>query len=323
MAYKESFGDVSGAHEIYEQLAKHLGPELAKKRKADLLRKNRLETRFFVGYRPGSVSEFKKTKKGPVVKEVLSEGHILLQKNSRQILQVFLNCLLSGSMEDSQFIDEAMTLPINFALLIREDEIAFDESDEKKRVVALIFFDRERTSYIAFRIDKAGALLPYVSVDNKENQSFIVSGAFNYHYRAPSTEIKTDVVLGYDDFAHLALGPSFDIKAVTEWPNNYHKLVMSKFEYDRLRGFLVGPEYPAHAEVLCIQIMQALKEANSSTTQYFESEEHSVISWVRSMPGENILTTFNQAVYERSFKETGKNWYALNVVSALLSPSTY
>lgn len=323
MDFKKSQHDLSGSHEVYELLAKHIATELAKKRKSDLLRVNRLETRFFVGYRPGSKSEFNLTKKGPVVKEVLSEGHILLEKSSRHIFQVFLNSLLSGSMEDSQFIDEAMTLPINFALLIREDEIAFESESKKERVVALFFFDRERTSYIAFRIDRSGALLPYVSVDNQKNQSFIESGVFNYHYKAPSGRINTDEALEYHDFAHLALGPSFDIKAITEWPNNYHKLVMSKFEYDRLRGFLIGREYKNHAEILCIQIMQALKDSNSDSVKYFESEEASILSRVRATPGEGILVTLNQAVYERSFKETGKNWYALNVVAALLSPSTY
>lgn len=283
---------------------------LGERRRKDLLKHNRLEERFLVGYTPadGVFDE----NSPPEFRQIFGETDPFMSKDARPLLMFFMDMLFSGKIESLLYLDEDNTIPVNSCCYIKETALRIDGEEGAVPSVLIYFYDVEGFAFFVYRID-GPSFNPLISggTHAKLAGEVQVTGALSYEYtpfvpRAPESKDPPT----WKDFAHAALGYSFSLFNLKSFPEEFRRFIFYRNEYDLLSKALFSEDFSQDAVKISSEVMCWMLDAESEDCIYFDGSVSAQTAAAAMTPDE-IVSAIYKAVWNRDFVAKPDNWYPL------------
>lgn len=286
---------------------------LGDRRRKDLLRHNRLEERFLIGYCPvdGVFDEHSP----PEFRQLFGENDLFMSKDARPLLKFFMDMLFSGKIDSLLYLNDDGTIPVNSCCFIKETALRVEDEAHPVPVVLIYFYDADGFTFLAYKVDGPN-FRPLLSGGSHSGSSsdIQVSGALSYEY-APfvARDVNDGGVATWKDFAHAALGYSFSLFNLSQFPEEFRRFILYKREYDLLIAAIFSEDFTKNREKIASEVMCWMLDSRSEDTIFFDGSV-SAQREASQMGPEHIVQTIYKAVWNREFSATPQSWYPLHLL---------
>lgn len=314
---------------VYKRLAEDFVKSLAAQRRRELISCSRLKTRLFYGYRPANRAVYETTKVGLKMKELYCEPHLLLEKRHRSLLHIYIFHALGGTVDGVSYTDDLDTLPVNFFCYTSEETLRDKATGESKTCLLMGFMDTLGFCCFVYEVLSNGTLSPYLAYHNHypNDSSLSVEGKLVYNHDSLSLKKGQYDSIGlpiYQSFVENAMGYSMELSFLKSMGRNYARLVLDKWEFDRLTRFLFSDEFTHNRFSVFNSVIASTRERsdfNELRDLYSGSAaEDARLSIINGQQHYEVLWNI---VKNRDFSINAKNWYTHCLVDYLMSPDAY
>lgn len=283
---------------------------LGDRRRKDLLRHNRLEERFLIGYYP--VDGVYDENSPPEFRQLFGETDPFMSKDARPLLKFFMDMLFSGKIDSLLYLDDDGTIPVNSCCYIKETTLRIEGEANPVPVALIYFYDVDGFTFFAYKVDGPN-FKPLISGGSHADSGseIQVTGSLSYEFTPfVARDLDSTSLPTWKDFAHAALGYSFSLFNLSQFPEEFRRFILYRREYDLLLAAVLSEDFMKDREKIASEVMCWMLDSNSEDTIFFDGSV-SAQKAASTMSPEKIVQTIYKAVWNREFSSTPESWYPL------------